>query len=741
MNAFEGILDDLNKTDFDFLENSWKGIEDFNKNVAKYLKRVNESIQEYQKTGRYDISNFPTWNDYENGDQRQQGTPNERHSSKENIRPDETKEEPPSLRTRTRRNAFKEASQNISVQSSLSLSTKLRRPGSVQDTFQNVRVKMEEVSLDKEERTTLNNVKIKTEVEEMPAPTRPAPRRKKRTQVKQEKIEEKRIENNDRESDVVVQDVAPPIINLVDSDEDDKKQEQARSTRTKSRKTKKTKRARNVSSDDEVRGSDEKRAKSNPEEVNETNYEDAVSVLEQNKETNNTTRILKSQVGENLEATQNGNANATIIVKSPINVNLESTCNMNATVVVENPKYVKNIVPVTAEDLMTDDESEEEPVTKKNPPKPVRTISKPPKQIFSPFEHSPVKKKVEAFEKLQEEANVIPARITRTKTKAKQQQEQENNEATDNAVKSAVKEKMKVFTPTSKFVPTFASTMVKSSRTNPSNVSNESLLSGKSASALKASQAEYREREKKRLEKEQEARKKRDALILAQMEEKKRKREEKQLKAQQQREALEKEKLKALEEQKLKDKRHQQWMAEQEERKQKQKQELEKKRLLAKKRAIEEKKKEEEKRLEEQRKVDEMTATLAKQDEEISRMLQKQKQKSQAPIYLRKQAPLLPTDDCYDSDAEEYRDGGVEPQWAREKNLKLLQKCQLAAGEAVKNTFFSMQAQTPDLQDIFEVIEPHKLKRSSSAVWHKPPRYTMMPTLEDHDEMDESRDE
>jgi hypothetical protein len=301
------------------------------------------------------------------------------------------------LRTRTRRNAFKEASQNISVQSSLSLSTKLRRPGSVQDTFQNVRVKMEEVSLDNEERTTLNDVKIKTEVEEMPAPTRPAPRRKKRIQVKQEKIEEKRIENNDRESDVVVQDVAPPIINLVDSDEDDKKQEQARSTRTKSRKTKKTKRARNVSSDDEVRGSDEKRAKSNPEEVNETNYEDAVSVLEQNKETNNTTRILKSQVGENLEATQNGNANATIIVKSPINVNLEATCNMNATVVVENPKYIKNIVPVTAEDLMTDDESEEEPVTKKNPPKPVRTISKPPKQIFSPFEHSPVKKKVRIF--------------------------------------------------------------------------------------------------------------------------------------------------------------------------------------------------------------------------------------------------------------------------------------------------------------------------------------------------------
>lgn len=49
-------------------------------------------------------------------------------------------------------------------------------------------------------------------------------------------------------------------------------------------------------------------------------------------------------------------------------------------------------------------------------------------------------------------------------------------------------------------------------------------------SALKASQAELREREKRRQEKEAEGQLKKDALLQAQAEEIKRKREEKQLK-------------------------------------------------------------------------------------------------------------------------------------------------------------------------------------------------------------------
>lgn len=273
-----------------------------------------------------------------------------------------------------------------------------------------------------------------------------------------------------------------------------------------------------------------------------------------------------------------------------------------------------------------------------------------------------------------------------------------------------------------------------------SSASNESLLSAKSASVLKASQAEYREREKRRREKEEEALKKREALLQAQIEEKKRRREEKQLKAQQQREALEKEKLKALEAQRLKDERHRLLLIEQELKKQQMKEELEKKRMLVKIRAQEEKKREEEKRIEEQRKAEEMTAKLAKQDEDIVKMLKKKNGRAREPVYMRERTPQLPSYDCYDSDDEDYRRVDFMLDWEKNRNIIYKQKCTTVAGEAVKNTFFLIQAQTPDLQEIFESIEPQKLKRTSSAVWHKPPRFTMIPGLESHDETAEFED-
>ena len=311
--------------------------------------------------------------------------------------------------------------------------------------------------------------------------------------------------------------------------------------------------------------------------------------------------------------------------------------------------------------------------------------------------------------------------MTRTKTKAKAKENEVAAEPEHNPP-SNVKEKAKIFTPqVSKFLPKVASTANKPSRQTPSS-SNESLASTKTLSALKASQAEYREREKKRREKEQEAIKKREALLQAQIEEKKRKREEKQLKAQQQREVLEKEKMKILEAHKLKDERHRQLLAEQEEKKLKQREEAEKKRLMAKMRALEEKKREEEKRAQEQRKVETV--------------------EDKRPVYMRYRAPFLPTDDCYDSDDENYRPEKVKlPDFAKEANIRFILQCAFAAGEAVKNTFFSIQAQTPDLQDIFEVIKPEKLKRTSSAVWHKPPRFTMVPVLENHDETAEFEDD
>lgn len=47
----------------------------------------------------------------------------------------------------------------------------------------------------------------------------------------------------------------------------------------------------------------------------------------------------------------------------------------------------------------------------------------------------------------------------------------------------------------------------------------------------------------------------------------------------------------------------------------------------------------------------------------------------------------------------------------------------------LKNTLFCVTAQTIDLTEIFPGIDPRKLKRTSSAVWTKPPRFTFMPGL------------
>jgi hypothetical protein len=88
MNAFDGLIDDLNKADFDFIENHLKDIDDLNKVkfdkkcpklwlvpysqvVSRYVARVNESIQEYQRTGESDISNLLISDDCESGNQSQ----------------------------------------------------------------------------------------------------------------------------------------------------------------------------------------------------------------------------------------------------------------------------------------------------------------------------------------------------------------------------------------------------------------------------------------------------------------------------------------------------------------------------------------------------------------------------------------------------------------------------------------------------------------------------------------------
>lgn len=118
-----------------------------------------------------------------------------------------------------------------------------------------------------------------------------------------------------------------------------------------------------------------------------------------------------------------------------------------------------------------------------------------------------------------------------------------------------------------------------------------------------------------------------------------------------------------------------------------------------------------------------------------SESAQKEKTQRNLPVYLKTLPPFLPTAHCFDSDDEDMarREMPSEPDWV--KNIKYTLQYMEASNEKAKNTFFSRKPQTADLTAIFEVIDARKLKRSSSAIWHQPPRYTTyQAVLEDHDE-------
>lgn len=142
-------------------------------------------------------------------------------------------------------------------------------------------------------------------------------------------------------------------------------------------------------------------------------------------------------------------------------------------------------------------------------------------------------------------------------------------------------------------------------------------------------------------EKTSEALRKKEALLHAQSEERKRKREEKQLKAQQLREMKEKEKQHYLEMTgKQKEQRARMVNKEKQDYLQKQKEEMDLKRLLVVKRAAEERK---------------------KLEEEKRRQLMEKKK----PIYMTTAMPLLPTADCYDSDSEADSKEISPPAWEK----------------------------------------------------------------------------
>ncbi|XP_030764342.1 calponin homology domain-containing protein DDB_G0272472 [Sitophilus oryzae] len=462
--------------------------------------------------------------------------------------------------------------------------------------------------------------------------------------------------------------------------------EVTRSTRTKTRKiigeqnevvnnvveaknNGKLKRCRSESTDrDEVEKESKKKSiskspkKEDCDSTVRTEYEDARSTM-----------VLEPPQVKVLDATYVASENKVPALNTTVTVCSNNNKNdANRTVTVEKHKFdiFNTEASYHVSDLLTDDDS----IEAKTPPK--TKHGKSAKEVFSPYEKTTLKKKVEAFEKLQRPKEMASKLIPNLKSTT-----------------PSVKEKAKLFTPIgSKFLPSSSSTSKVPRMISHSSINTDSFQ------AMKSAQKESRE---KRMQEKEQALMKKEAMLHAQAEAKKKLNEEKQLKAQQQRKAIEAEKLKQIELHKQKEERLRQREQEKAEYLQKKKIEAEKQRLAQKK------------------KIQELHA----QREEFLA-----EQSRNPPIYMTTKPPMLPTADCYDSDDANYKKV-KPPSWCSDQYARTMQLAMLAAGDKIKNTLFCRHPQTPDLKEIFQSIDPVKLKRTSSILWRKPPRYTMMPDL------------
>ncbi|XP_053995933.1 inner centromere protein-like [Hylaeus anthracinus] len=258
--------------------------------------------------------------------------------------------------------------------------------------------------------------------------------------------------------------------------------------------------------------------------------------------------------------------------------------------------------------------------------------------------------------------------------------------------------------------------------------------------------------EKKRKMNDEDARKKREEALRLQTEEKRRKRQEKELKNKLAREAKEKQELekrhKAEKEREEKARLVQQMQ-------EKQREEMERKRLIQIQRAQE---KEERRRQEEQQRLQRL-----QEQEEAERLLAEQRRREQeaekrkeaearaqqqaAAEALRAKNQVLiaqekyaskhnqgPTNYILDSEPDEgesddeTRPKHVIPYWAQPHIRKTQLAMQRYIPDEAVSRFFDTKKCTPDLSEMFQGIDRNRLKRTSSAIWKTPPRYSMMET-------------
>ncbi|EFN78802.1 hypothetical protein EAI_14357 [Harpegnathos saltator] len=249
---------------------------------------------------------------------------------------------------------------------------------------------------------------------------------------------------------------------------------------------------------------------------------------------------------------------------------------------------------------------------------------------------------------------------------------------------------------------------------------------------------------------EEDALKKRKETLRLQMEEKRRKREEKELKNKLAREAREKqelEKRQRAEKEREEKAKLAQLMLE------KQREEMEKKRLAQLQRAQE---KEERRKLEEQQRLQRL-----QEQEEAERLLAEQKRREQdaerrkememraqqhaeamrqknmlqATQVKYKQAAnkqqgttnyVLDSEPDDDESDDESRPKHEIPYWAQSHVRKTQLAMQRYIPEEIVYKFFDTRKCTPDLTELFHGIDRNRLKRTSSAIWKTPPRFSMM---------------
>lgn len=258
-------------------------------------------------------------------------------------------------------------------------------------------------------------------------------------------------------------------------------------------------------------------------------------------------------------------------------------------------------------------------------------------------------------------------------------------------------------------------------------------------------------REDSRRKADEDVLKKKEALLTARSEEQRKRREEKQQKAQQVR--LQKEKERQLQIEKAERDREEKQKQLNAEKELYKKEQLRKKAILDKK-AIE---------LEERRKADEEEAerqhlkrvqeevALAKakaraQKIEASKSKQPQKIKKLGTTPLANGTPIskiatlnkakaaaaaqaetvfdMNTDDDSDQEINVKR---VVPDWSSKTHLRQTCLCIKHLPDNLYCTLFSSKPTSINLAEIFENIDPSRLRRQSSAVWRTPPRYSQMP--------------